>query len=568
MNRATTSALLASVALLAAASPAAAATFRAEKSGAGTACSPAAPCSTIDAALAAARASAGPDTVEIGPGIWDERVQLSGALHDGDTIVGAGSGVDASQDTIIRADGGHAVLGSAGASSAQLTLRGVRLRGVGDFGTWNLLSVHSPGALIEDVAVEGTMRAASDAVSVNSDATLNRVNVGVFDGAALATRQGAAVTVRDSTLRLVAIDPVFDRPAVDATGEGQLALIRTTVTTASGSFAAVDAATTFRSESSVIAGGWLAAVRHRGGIGGATLLNTTLDAGHAGLADDGPVALLEDEAEDVVVRSSIAVERFRGTHSGGRIECSYSSTPVQVEAPSPGSAAVACGAAGGNIAVASPEALFRNPILLDYRLLATAPAIDAGDPAALGAGESATDLAGNPRIAQPRADCAGPAARRDQGAFETDAGCIPPGEAPPGSGSGDTGGSDSGGSHSGDGGGSGGPGLGGGGVLQPADNVAPVLSGVRLVPGRATSRRLPGLRLRLSEAATLRIAIRRGRKTVAAGSVRLAEGARSVSLARVLRRRGLRSGRYRLEVTAIDAAGNRSAPRTLALRSR
>jgi hypothetical protein len=51
----------------------------------------------------------------------------------------------------------------------------------------------------------------------------------------------------------------------------------------------------------------------------------------------------------------------------------------------------------------------------DYSLLPGSPLVDAGDPAALASGESATDLDGQPRIADGNGDCS---PRRDMGALE------------------------------------------------------------------------------------------------------------------------------------------------------
>ncbi len=47
---------------------------------------------------------------------------------------------------------------------------------------------------------------------------------------------------------------------------------------------------------------------------------------------------------------------------------------------------------------------FANAGAGDYSLAAGSPLIDAGDPAGIVAGESLTDLAGNPRLAGPRLD--------------------------------------------------------------------------------------------------------------------------------------------------------------------
>jgi hypothetical protein len=122
--------------------------------------------------------------------------------------------------------------------------------------------------------------------------------------------------------------------------------------------------------------------------------------------------------------------------------------------------------------------------------------------------------------------------------------------------------------------GPGGPGAGpgggpGGGGLQPLDTTAPVLSRVRLDRSRLRGRRAVVLRFRTSEAATLRVVAKRRRdgRFVRAGVLRrpVAAGAGRVRLTRRIGGRRLLPGRYRLVVTAADAAGNRSTPRRLRL---
>jgi hypothetical protein len=86
-------------------------------------------------------------------------------------------------------------------------------------------------------------------------------------------------------------------------------------------------------------------------------------------------------------------------------------------------------------------------------------------------------------------------------------------------------------------------------VVQPRDTTPPRLTRVRVV------RRL--LRFRLSEPANVKVVVRRGR------TLRLARpaGANRVKLR-------VRRGRHRVTVTAVDAAGNRSAARRIRFRAR
>ena len=133
-------------------------------------------------------------------------------------------------------------------------------------------------------------------------------------------------------------------------------------------------------------------------------------------------------------------------------------------------------------------------------------------------------------------------------------------------------------------GGAGGGGGGGGAGGSPVDVTAPMLSDARLSYRRfrvaraatavaAAAPRGTVLRFRSSEPAGLRIAIQRvrpGRRPLlrAAGTLtrRIAAGRGQVRLSGRIGRRALRPGTYRLRLTAVDAAGNRSTPRVLRFR--
>lgn len=138
------------------------------------------------------------------------------------------------------------------------------------------------------------------------------------------------------------------------------------------------------------------------------------------------------------------------------------------------------------------------------------------------------------------------------------------------------GGSGGGGGTGGSGGGGGTGGAGGdGGGTPPADRVVPRLSGVALTKSRfAAGAKGVKLRWRLSEAATLRIAVqrpprRRGAKpkTVATAVAKGRKaGAGAVSFNGRIGRKALAAGRYRLLVTPVDGAGNRGRAVAVAFR--
>jgi PKD domain-containing protein len=88
--------------------------------------------------------------------------------------------------------------------------------------------------------------------------------------------------------------------------------------------------------------------------------------------------------------------------------------------------------------------------------------------------------------------------------------------------------------------------------VAPADRTAPVISGLRR-RGRAVG-------FSLSEPAAVRVRVerRKGRAFRAAGAVKRIAGVAGRNATRIGR---LRPGRYRLVVTAVDAAGNRSVKR-------
>ena len=167
----------------------------------------------------------------------------------------------------------------------------------------------------------------------------------------------------------------------------------------------------------------------------------------------------------------------------------------------------------------------------DYHLTQGSPLVDAGDPAA----PQGLDLAGNPLVADGSGDGT---ARRDIGAYELPGAAQLP--------------------------------AGGGG--QGADTRAPVLS--RFASTRRSFAKRTRFRFTLSETARVRITIQRVRgtgartryRTVAAIRRTGAAGRNKTAFSRKVGRRLLHAGRYRAVARAIDATGNRSAPRRATFR--
>jgi len=177
------------------------------------------------------------------------------------------------------------------------------------------------------------------------------------------------------------------------------------------------------------------------------------------------------------------------------------------------------------------DAGFVNAAGGDYHLLPGSPLIDAGDPATA----PGLDLDGNPLVIDGNGDGS---ARRDIGAFEAPAVPAGPGGGRPG--------------------GSSGP-----------DTEAPLITGFRATRTHHRTR----FRYTLSERARVSLKIQRrlhGRqaryRTVARLSRSGTAGRNLTRFSGRIAKRALRPGRYRVRITAIDAAGNRSAPRSARFR--
>jgi hypothetical protein len=178
---------------------------------------------------------------------------------------------------------------------------------------------------------------------------------------------------------------------------------------------------------------------------------------------------------------------------------------------------------------------FVDPAVDDYHLAADSPLRDAGDPSPAG-GLAATDLGKNPRSVDGNGD--GTAAP-DIGAFE-----FQPPPAPPVAPTSPTTPA----------------------PVTPPD-FAPAITSAGLTHRRFSIGRAPrhgtAFRLTLSKTATVKIAIRYAKRS--AGTLKRAthQGANKIAFTGRIGRRTLKPGRYMATITAADASGKRSAPRTL-----
>lgn len=597
-------ALIAAVALAAAAAPAQAhaATFYVDDDSPGTPAAPctspppAAACATINAALADARAAVGTgDVIRVSPGLYEELVELGNSAADpGTLLVGSGTGPSPATATIVRrppdpssaatlALGGSTVPGPANLVARNLRVEvpaGVTAPGV---------RVSAPGATLEDVTVTLLGTAPSHvAVSVgglgSGGATIDGLTVsgGGVDRGIVANLIGPLL-VRDSVLTSAS--------TVLETGGSvtvQSSVLRRTGTAGNTVFALGGELTL---DSTLVTGGArsLEAYAGFGATTAVTLRHVTLDPGapKTVAAGDLGVGARADPSSTATVSLVDSIVLARQSATGGgtpRVLCASSDVPDQVQIPGAGDGAIDCPSAAGNSrgnSSSAPASLFV-PALGDWRLAPGSAAVETGGATGLAAGESATDLAGNPRILDGDRDCV---ARRDKGAYELTgaaAACPAPARVPPE------------------------PAPAGGTVDDPprdgADRTAPTLSRLAVRPRRfrvvsrrrARARRSPaGTRFayRLSEDARVTFIVqrrasgRRGRgrcRRPSRGNRSRRRCVRWVRVARLsqageaganrrrftgrVRRRALRPGRRRVTVSARDAAGNRSRTRRAAFR--
>lgn len=386
------------------------------------------PCATIAAALTASRALAGTgDTINLAAGTYNEDVVLDQAADNGLTIDGVRSGLSTS--TISHVSGStHAVqFGSSSAPlNTNLTLKDLVVAvPAGSSTSKYAIDYYAIDSKLENVGVVVSDPANTvgaivaqlpsgtttfDGVVVVSQGTGTGMTLFMIGGAADIANSGVSMSSTASTA-----NGIFAFGVVHLSDS----LVRLPAGSAATAVGAVGAGTDLTIDSSLIEGGEMGVLVQQtsSGTARATIRRSTIDAATAGV-DDGAFTgisvnaitqTVPDAVATVSVADSLLVDKPGGHAVSGNgtptVTCTSSFVPLLT------TTRVACDTAGAN-AFYAPSALFQDATTLDYRLKVGSPAVDAGT---LIAGEPVTDQAKKPRAVDGNLDCV---ARPDLGGLE------------------------------------------------------------------------------------------------------------------------------------------------------
>lgn len=372
--------------------------------------------STVQGALDTAAVTAGDDVVQLGPGTFTApgpagfaagstgAVELRGAGRTQTTLVGATAATNANVYTLRLTVDGSAV------HDLKVVLPTNPSCGAS-------IGIKAPTVAIDRVDVV-TSSSSCNYSGIEADGTLRDSTATVPDGAggasALRVNDGSTGTVEDSVLRgyyAVYADSQTATPTVVTVRRSRLT---------GGAYTLYQLnATALTVESSLVrtsvAGAVGLSVRtpKAGSIATALVRNATFPGPGKAVVVDSSTA---GSIASVTLRSSI----IRGpgtsltrTATTGTANLTAAYSDYVPPPPGASSGAGTLNQTTGNTTVADPR--FADEAGGDLRLRLDSPLRDAGDPAALAGGESATDLAGAPRLVDGNGDAT---ARRDVGAFE------------------------------------------------------------------------------------------------------------------------------------------------------
>jgi hypothetical protein len=407
--------LLAACLGLAAPAAASAETFFVDQSGSGSECAEAAPCATIDQALTTSRNTAGTgDRIEVGPGLYEERVVIDKPEDSGLTLHGAGRGPD-QESTPAGATTFRSPETKTGAevaiTAAAVTIESIRVEVPAGFENTEGIALGGSADSARLVQVEDLGATNTDAILVTPstpDATIQNARVrhlGEYRGVAIF---GPRATILDSdifTAEGQALDTEF-------MAEGTR-IVRTRIAT-SGGFIATIRSGDVLIDTSLLLGGSIGveAFANFGAITEVKLTNDTIDLGKPKVVDKNGVAA-RARAETggtarVTLINSIAVEKQEVEGSATEsVGCRSSIVPLQAESGPKGN--IECDAGEGNVSVPASSVFAPGA---DWHLVPGSPAVDSG---AAGEALSTTDLDGNPRVVDGNRDGV---AVIDRGAYE------------------------------------------------------------------------------------------------------------------------------------------------------
>jgi hypothetical protein len=234
------------------------------------------------------------------------------------------------------------------------------------------------------------------------------------DNAVGAVNAGGPTVVRDSTITHTAAG---DSAALYA--RGPLTVERSTISHGDANLGYAvrvvnaDAALQIAIDSSVLRGGRSAARFDLGAAASRLALRGTTFA-PAALSTGWSVDVQSNVASSLVqatVDSSLLIGRSARATNGVTVACTFSNVPS-------GGSAVNCPTTAANPAGNTKLTTAELQLGADLAPLAGSPAIDSGNPAGVGAGESATDILGRLRAGAAADRCDAGPGRRDKGAFE------------------------------------------------------------------------------------------------------------------------------------------------------
>jgi hypothetical protein len=372
--------------------------------------------SSFSQALDDARNHAGPDTIKLGSNPITTAAGFSYISADPVTIIGAGGRAFGQSRTSISdssaSPNSHNVLKVISAQPSTISGIGVVVPAGG-----SNVGIDTNGAL-HDVAVEAAnpQNGVSAAVVLEAGGALIDSDVVMPTTGGLAIGvfvEGLGASVDGSTIRA-------SRGLGTPTGAGGTvsATVRRSELVTSAAALQVDAGD-FVVEDSLLRNTTDNPSNHDGVRLGAPNVDSSVALNHVtmvgppdGIGSGLRVVTATSHLAALSFRNSVlvgygaALERSAGGSGAANITTDYSDyTGPTSNDTGPGSIAET------NHLTAEPGFLGAT----DFHLRVDSPLIDAGDPAALGSGEAATDLSGQPRMTDGNGDCS---ARRDVGAFE------------------------------------------------------------------------------------------------------------------------------------------------------